>query len=116
MVNSIHHYDGYSTPIGEPANPFFNSFSRVPWFFLDGYKNSTANYLDYIRAVYGASLSVENINNDYDIRIVGEGSNVGVVQTLAIMDAINNSDIPANVSLINPNGVKTDTMLGIDST
>lgn len=114
--NSIHHYDGYSTPIGEPANPFFNSFSRVPWFFLDGYKNSTANYLDYIRAVYGASLSVENINNNYDIRIVGEGSNVGVVQTLAIMNAINNSDIPANVSLINPNGVKTDTMLGIDST
>jgi hypothetical protein len=113
--NSLHTYDGYGTPIGELSNPFYNSFTRVPWFFMDGHKNSTSNYLEYMRQVYGASLSVENINEDFDIRIVGEGSNVGVIETSALRDAIN-SGIPEYISLINPNGGYTDTKLGIDST
>ena len=39
--NSIHSYDGFGTAIGDLANPFYNSFIRPPWFFIDGNKNST---------------------------------------------------------------------------
>lgn len=113
--NTIHGYDGYNTPIGELANPFYNSFYYVPWFFMDGHKNSTANYIDYVRATYGASISVENINENFDLRIVGEGSSVGAIQTTAIRDILNAS-APENISLINPNGLYTDTKLGLDST
>lgn len=113
--NSLHTYDGYGTPIGELSNPFYNSFAKVPWFFMDGHKNSTSNYLEYMRQVYGASLSVENINEDFDIRIVGEGSKIGVIETSVLRDAIN-AGAPEYISLINPNGGYTDTKLGIDST
>ena len=114
--NSIHSYDGYGTPIGEVSNPFYNSFARVPWFFMDGYKNSSANYIEYIKKTYGASISVENINNSYDIRIIGDGSKVGVIQTNTLLDVIRDGDIQPNVSLINPNGLYSDTRLGLDGT
>ena len=114
--NSIHHYDGFGTPIGEVSNPFYDSINRVPWFFLDSYKNSTANYLDYIRAVYGATLSVENINKNNDIKIVGDGSEVGIIQTSALKSVMIDGDIQPNVSLVNPNGIYSDTHLGLEST
>lgn len=110
--NSIHVYDGFSTPIGELANPFYNSFFNVPWFFMDGHKNSTANYIDYVKATYGASTSVENINENFILRIVGAGSSVG---TTAIRDILV-TGATENISLINPNGLYSDTKLGIDST
>ena len=114
--NSIHSYDGYGTPIGVVSNPFYNSFTQVPWFFMDGYKNSSPNYIEYIKRTYGATISVENINNSHDIRIIGDGSKVGVIQTSVIKDVIRDGDIQPNVSLINPNGLYSDTKLGLDGT
>ena len=114
--NSIHSYDGYGTPIGVVSNPFYNSFTQVPWFFMDGYKNSSPNYIEYIKRTYGATISVENINNSHDIRIIGDGSKVGVIQTSVIKDVIRDGDIQPNVSLINPNGLYSDTRLGLDGT
>lgn len=103
--NPLHQYDGYGTPIGDWADPFFNMFHAVPWFYTDGYKNDSANYIEYVRNVYGASLSVENINENFDMRIVGEASSVGVIETNNIF----------NNSFANPNGLYSDTKLGIEN-
>ena len=113
--NSIHSYDGFGTAIGDLANQFYNSFIRPPWFFIDGNKNSTANYLEYIRAVYGSTLNVMNINEDHYLKIMGDNSPVGVVQTNALYDAIT-GEVPINVSLVNPNGSYSDTTLGVRNT
>lgn len=114
--NSMHSYDGFGTPIGGISDPYFNSFFGVPWFFLNGEKNSTANYLEYVRATYGATISVENINKNYDLRIIGNGSSVGAVQITNELLSATMGDAEMKVSLINPNGAYTDTMLGIAST
>jgi len=101
-------YDGYSTPIGEVANPFYNSIVKTPWFYLDGNKNSTANYIDYMRNVYGATISVENINEVDLFHISDEAASVGVIEgQYAIEALINNTLVPTN-----NNGTGTDTYLG----
>lgn len=112
--NSTHIYDGYGTPVGEISNPFYNSFEEVPWFFMDAYKNSTPNYIEYIKAVYGASTSVENINTDYSFRLTGGDDKVGIVQTSELRDTLG-GDFPENISIINPNGSYTDSLLGMMS-
>lgn len=114
--NSMHSYDGFGTPIGGISDPYFNSFFGVPWFFLNGEKNSTANYLEYVRATYGATISIENINKRYDFKVVGAGSSVGAVQITNELLNATMGDAEMKVSLINPNGAYTDTMLGIAST
>lgn len=110
--NADHTYDGYGTPIGDMANPFYNTIVKVPWFYLDGFKNSTANYLEYIKAVYGAALSVENINNDdFLFHISDDASNVGYVDgRYAIEALVNDIDLIPNV-----NGTGSDTRLGFES-
>ena len=109
--NSEYVYDGYSTPIGEVANPFYNTIVRVPWFYNDYYKNSTANYLDYMRYVYGASLSVENINEIDTFHLSDDASAVGYVDGRYAIDALQ-----MGVQLLpNVNETGTDTRLGIDS-
>lgn len=109
--NSEYVYDGYSTPIGEVANPFYNTIVRVPWFYNDYYKNSTANYLDYMRYVYGASLSVENINEIDTFHLSDDASAVGYVDGRYAIDALQ-----MGVRLLpNVNETGTDTRLGIDS-
>lgn len=109
--NAEYNYDGYSTPIGELSNPFYNTIVRVPWFYLDDYKNSTANYLDYIRTTYGATISVENINDNDLFHISEDATDVGVVDGMFAIEALeNDSDLIPNV-----NNTGTDTRLGIES-
>ena len=110
--NAEYTYDGYSTPIGEMAEPFYNTIVSVPWYYMDYYKNATANYLDYVRSVYGATLSVENINNDKELfHISDDASNVGYTDGIYAIEALENE-----TNLIpNVNGTGTDTLLGLES-
>ena len=86
--NAEYVYDGYSTPIGELCNPFYNTIVRVPWFYLDDYKNSTANYLEYVRDTYGAALSVENINTNDLFHLSEDAAAVGYVEGAFAIDAL----------------------------
>lgn len=109
--NAEYVYDGYSTPIGELCNPFYNTIVRVPWFYLDDYKNSTANYLEYVRDTYGAALSVENINTNDLFHLSEEAAAVGYVDgSFAIEALANDADL-----IPNPNETGTDTYMGLES-
>lgn len=109
--NAAYTFDGYSTPIGELANPFYNTDTIVPWFFQDNYKNSTSNYLDYVRTTYGATLSVENINTNDLFHVSEDATSVGRIDGILTLDALG-----SGIELVpNPNYTGTDTMLGRDS-
>lgn len=108
--NAEHTYDGYGTPIGELANPFYNTVTRVPWFLNDDYKNMTANYLEYIRSVYGSTFGVENINDNDIFHISEDSTRVGFIDGRIALDALEN-----NVEFIpNANYTGTDTLLGFN--
>ena len=108
--NSEHTYDGYGTPIGELANPFYNTVTRVPWFLNDDYKNMTANYLEYIRSVYGSTFGVENINDNDIFHISEDSTRVGFIDGRIALDALEN-----NAEFIpNANYTGTDTLLGFN--
>ena len=114
-------YDGYGDAIGELSNPFYNMTHFVPWFLTDEDKNSKSNYLDYVRDVYGATLSVKNLNSritygdtfDKDIindtvfyRTSDDSVRVGAVPTSRLIDGMT----------INPNSDRfSDTKLGVVS-
>ena len=107
--NAEHTYDGYGTPIGELANPFYNTVTRVPWFLNDDYKKSTSNYIDYVRATYGASIRVENINETNLFHIIDSAVRVGAIDGLDAINALQN-----NYDFIpNPNIKGKDTRLGV---
>lgn len=109
--NAEYVYDGYSTPIGELCNPFYNTIVRVPWFYLDDYKNSTANYLEYVRDTYGAALSVENINTNDLFHLSEDAAAVGYVEGAFAIDALaDEADL-----IPNPNETGTDTYMGLES-
>lgn len=111
--NSAYIYDGYGTPIGELANPFYNTITEIPWFYLDADKNNAATYFEYIKNTYGAALSVENINKKDLFRIGDDASKVGSVDgALAIEAMHNNVDFLPNPNL---NQTNTDSKLGWDS-
>lgn len=82
-------YDGFGTPVGEMSNPFYNTIVRVPWFYLDSAKQSTANYIEYVKSVYGATLSVKNINEDNDIRLDDDAIIVGVHDDASLSYVLN---------------------------
>ena len=105
--NRDHFYDGYGTPIGEMANPFYNTIVSPPWFLLDDDKNMYSNYIEYVKGVYGATLSVKNINEDHDLRIIGEESKVASIPTYVVIDASESEFIS-----LSPNNVDNDTRLG----
>ena len=110
--NSEHVFDGYGTAIGELSNPFYNTITRVPWFYLDDYKNSTSNYINYIRAAYGATISVENINNGETniFHLIDDASKVGYIDGSRAIEAL-----VLNTDLIPNNNGAPDTMMGITS-
>ena len=111
--NSDHFYDGYGTPIGHLANPYYNSIVTPPWFILDKNKNEYSNYIEYIKGVYGATLSVQNINKISDLNILSRESIVPSVPTSVILDT---SGINAvKFASLNLNGLPSDTKLGVDS-
>ena len=102
-------YDGYGTPIGGISDPFYNTISLVPWFISDTDKNSYPNYIEYVKAVYGATLSVENINSVNTLNNIEyyvnnfESTRVAAIKT----DAVTNGN-----GTLNPNTGFDDTKLG----
>ena len=109
--NAEYAYDGYNTPIGGLANPYYNYQTRVPWFYQETYKNRTANYLEYISETYGAALSVENINEMEFFRLSDEAASVGYVDGKYALESLAN-----NTRLLpNPNDTGRDSYLGIVS-
>jgi len=109
--NTEYTFDGYSTQVGELANPFYNTLTRIPWFYLDDFKKSTSNYLEYIRETYGAALSVENINTNDIFHISDKASEVGSVDGIyAIDNMVNDGQL-----LPNKNGTGADTHMAIES-
>lgn len=97
-------YDGYGTPIGGISDPFYNTISVTPWFISDTDKNSYPNYIEYVKAVYGATLSIENINSNAKDAIKNiEDMRVASIKTDIIVEGNGN---------LNPNGIFNDTKLG----
>lgn len=104
-------YDGFGVPIGEMSNPFYDTEVNVPWFKSDDYKNSTSTYLEYARNIYGATISVENINKNNTFAISSDAAKPGVIDIKSIGRDIVYDGNYEHVSL-NPNGLDTDTHLG----
>lgn len=107
--NTEFKFDGYGNSIGELSNPYYNTLNIVPWFYNDDYKNSTSNYIEYIRNAYGATISVENINNGEvnTFRLSDDASSVGSVDgKFAIEALVSNADLLPN------NNNAPDTRLG----
>ena len=102
-------YDGYGTPIGGISDPFYNTISVTPWFISDTDKNSYPNYIEYVKAVYGATLSVENINSVNTLNDIKdcinnfESTRVAAIKT----DVVTNGK-----GTLNPNTGFDDTKLG----
>jgi hypothetical protein len=101
--NANHEYDGYGTPIGQLADPYFN-LRTVPWFLNDVNKNSYANYLEYIKKVYSSTLSVTQLTPT--VLSLNE-SKVGVITDYDIIAAY---DGALETNVLNDTG--TDTELG----
>lgn len=109
-------YDGYGTPISYPVNPFYNSIVRESFFNLDSFKNTSSTYLEYVRNVYGATLSVENINmRPTSMRLDDDILSVGSVDTGLLSNYLTtdiNWDLVGLV--LNPNGTGIDTITGVE--
>lgn len=108
-------YDGYSTPIGQLANPYYlMQNNKSPWFMGDNDKRRFANYLDYISTIYGGTYGILNINenklfpvsNFDDIR-VGKISGRKINESLSFTSTLKDS-----TPIFNPNGINSDTKLG----
>lgn len=108
--NNDHFYDGYGTQIGYLANPFYNSIVSPPWFITDEEKNMFSNYIEYVKGIYGATLSVQNINEPHDLRIIGFASSVASIPTAEVVDT--GGFKVFKYPSLNPNGLLTDTKLG----
>lgn len=113
--NTEYTYDGYGTPIGILANPFYNTIVREPLYMDDEFKNGTPNYLEYIRTVYGDTIGLDNINNGDHFLYNDESMTPGVINTDIIGEyMVTGSEFGYGASYINPNGFDTDTRLGVD--
>ena len=121
--NVDYFYDGYGTPIGYLADPYLNLHYATPWFFRDIAKQASYNYIDYVRKTYGATISVQNINENHDLRIIGEESNVASIPTSVLIDmADRKENIDFSLDIVgesgfhyfslNPNSTFNDTRLG----
>ena len=133
--NGYFSYDGYGIPIGEMSNPYFNTYHRAARFITDPVRRMTSNYLDHFRMVYGANLSVENINYPHSFAISNFAARVGRVDTSYVKDALYNPsqvvlgfsrnaegkingiefqeyDDGNGKAITNPNSFDTDTELG----
>ena len=101
--------DGYSSPIGTLSNPYYNvQYGKAPWFSYDNDKTRYSNYLDYVRATYGSSTSVENINEQSAFPVDFDSIKIGKISGTILNDALTSK----NNVIFNPNGVKNDTKLG----
>ena len=113
--NTEYTYDGYGTPIGILANPFYNTIVREPLYMDDEFKNGTPNYLEYIRTVYGDTIGLDNINNGDHFLYNDESMTPGVINTDIIGEyMVTGSEFGYGASYTNPNGFDTDTRLGVD--
>lgn len=107
--------DGYSTPIGELSNPYYNAqIGKAPWFYYDNDKIRFANYLDYIKGTYGSTTSVVNINESEPFPSDFDTIKIGRVNGHKINDIVGSSTDRGIV--INPNNNdESDTKLGKES-
>ena len=108
-------YDGFGDPIGSLVNPNYATEFIVPWFIGDYDKSRYATYLDYVKNIYGSTLSVDNINDKTSLQLNNPDSTVGVIDRDRVKYLINSN--PSNpremVSYVNPNGrIHNDTTIG----
>lgn len=130
MGNEEYTYDGYWAPKGKPYDPYYKTDNFVPSYLSDAEKNSVSNYIEYVKKVYGASSSVENINEGTHIPTNFYDSRVGTIDISQLYRTLSNDNLTlALESLLpkwdngklrdaehvftNPNGLSTDTSLGI---
>lgn len=110
--HSLNSSDGFSTPVGQLSNPYYNSQYGKPSFFADSDKMRYANYLDYIQEVYGDAASITNINQALPLPSDFSVTKVGSIDGTQIKDVIDASD--KDFSYINPNNIQNDTTVGVD--
>ena len=112
--HDLDNHDGFTTPIGQLSNPYYNTEKgKFPWFFVDRDKSQFANYLDYIKTIYGSTDSVSNINEDAPFPIDLDTIKVGRVSGSKINQSLTSGD--ENATIFNPNSESSDTKLGKDS-
>ena len=130
MGSEEYTYDGYWAPKGKPYDPYYKTDNFVPSYLSDAEKNASSNYIEYVKNIYGASSSVENINEGTHIPTNFYDSRVGTIDISQLYRTLSNDNLTlALESLLpkwdngklraaehvftNPNGLSTDTSLGI---
>lgn len=112
--HDLDNFDGFSTPIGQLSNPYYNiQEGHFPWFFVDNDKRRFANYLDYITTIYGSSSSVSSINEEAPFPSDFDSIRLGRISGDRINQALTSTNREAII--FNPNNINSDTELGKES-
>lgn len=112
--HDLDNHDGFNTPIGQLSNPYYNAqVGKLPWFVGDKDKTRFANYLDYVKTIYGSTNSVTNINEDAPFPVDFDSIKIGRISGAKLNQALTSSDEKATI--FNPNIDTSDTKLGKDS-
>jgi len=111
MGNMEHGFDGYWTPVGQLIDPNEGSNNNKAAFLRDPFKNASSDYINYIRNIYGDTLSIENINNKAYLNFNNYETKVGVIESSDIYNPLINGSENTQI-FTNPNGNGTDTTLG----
>lgn len=107
-IGKFGEYDGYSTPIGYLANPYYNEERNDSFFKNDNAKKNSNNYLDYVKQVHNVNIS--NINNTLQTWRDIDNDRI-ITRTIDSLDTV--IDNVSNTSLTVSD---TDTLLGDFST
>ena len=109
-------YDSWGTPIGMTSEPNYTEIYGNPTYLSDKFRDEYPNYINYIKDIYGSSLSVSNINMTDSFVLKPDSDKIGAMEleTDAVRYAINNP-IKEIYTPINPNYTSVDTILGEES-
>jgi len=111
--HELEYSDGYSTPIGQLSNPYYNAqIGKTPWFFADSDKAQVANYLDYIALTYNSTDGITSINEKVSFPTDLDSIKVGKISGSKLNDVLSSSD---EYPSVNPNDDVKDTKLGKES-
>jgi len=108
-------FDGYATPIGYLANPYYNE-EILPYFYNDPMRVGNPNYIEYIRSAYSPEYSTMSIRDFLggviDVRQIMDKSSVGYVSGARIPYLLEHYNKIGGTSIHNPNSSNFDTNLG----